>query len=412
MPFSAGTFSRIYNWATEGASPPISIAKLDTQEADLASGLSNCILRDGTGLPTAATPWNSQNLTGVGTFSAVTVAASSTITSSSTVTGTAMIPTGSSVPANGMYLSAANTVAFASNTTLRASVNSTGNWTFAAPSSGSSATINGVAGSDPLTLATSGGADGRCTISFTNTLSSSKSYTIGVDAAGGTTKSFDIRDITRGVVPFSVGTNGNVTINAPSSGTALTVNGVLGQPSGSFAASGSATVQIQNDATYGYAGTTTNHGFSLISNGNSRLLISNTGAISINAPASGTALAVTGVGGAAGLVVTGSASTPANSIGSSSTAFTVDCSKSNVHYVTMTGNVAGGSMTISNMQDGQTINLVVTNGAGPYTLGNATGVKWPGGVVGALTATNGAIDIITITQVNSVKYATIAKGFA
>lgn len=72
MPFSAGTFSRLYSWVTEQASPPIEIAKLDTQEADIATGLSNCILRDGTGVPTAATDWNGQKITGLADAAAAT----------------------------------------------------------------------------------------------------------------------------------------------------------------------------------------------------------------------------------------------------------------------------------------------------------------------------------------------------
>lgn len=53
-----------------------------------------------------------------------------------------IIVTGATVPANGIYLSAANTLAFSSNTTLRGSVNSTGNWSFATPGSGIGATFN------------------------------------------------------------------------------------------------------------------------------------------------------------------------------------------------------------------------------------------------------------------------------
>ena len=49
---------------------------------------------------------------------------------SSTATATAFIPTGSSVPTNGMYLSAANTLNFATNTTNRLSISSTGAATF------------------------------------------------------------------------------------------------------------------------------------------------------------------------------------------------------------------------------------------------------------------------------------------
>lgn len=72
MAFSGGVFSRLYSWATEQASPPLEIAKLDTQEEDFATGLSNCILRDGTGIPTAATPWNSQRITTLGAATART----------------------------------------------------------------------------------------------------------------------------------------------------------------------------------------------------------------------------------------------------------------------------------------------------------------------------------------------------
>jgi len=66
VPFSSGTFTPVYNWTTESAAAPIEIAKLDGQDADMATGLSNCILRDGTGLPTATIPFNSQRISGLG----------------------------------------------------------------------------------------------------------------------------------------------------------------------------------------------------------------------------------------------------------------------------------------------------------------------------------------------------------
>ena len=59
MPFNgSGTFSLTYTWATEAASPPIAISKLDTQEQDIAAGLSNCITRDGQTTITANIPFN------------------------------------------------------------------------------------------------------------------------------------------------------------------------------------------------------------------------------------------------------------------------------------------------------------------------------------------------------------------
>lgn len=72
MAFSGGVFSRLYNWATEQLSSPIEISKLDAQEEDIATALSNCILRDGTGLPTASIPFNGQLITGLGDAAAAT----------------------------------------------------------------------------------------------------------------------------------------------------------------------------------------------------------------------------------------------------------------------------------------------------------------------------------------------------
>lgn len=71
MPFnSSGTFSRLYQWATEALSPPIAVSDLDTQEEDIASGLSNCVLRDGTGKPTADVDWNGYRVTNLGAATA------------------------------------------------------------------------------------------------------------------------------------------------------------------------------------------------------------------------------------------------------------------------------------------------------------------------------------------------------
>jgi hypothetical protein len=67
MPFNgSGTYSVVYNFVTEAASAPIEIAKLDGQFSDMATALSNCILRDGTGLPTSTIDWNTQRITNLG----------------------------------------------------------------------------------------------------------------------------------------------------------------------------------------------------------------------------------------------------------------------------------------------------------------------------------------------------------
>jgi hypothetical protein len=58
--------------------------------------------------------------------------------------------TSSTVPANGIYLPAANTLGVATNTTERISVNASGAVTVLAPTAGDSVTINGLSGSQAL----------------------------------------------------------------------------------------------------------------------------------------------------------------------------------------------------------------------------------------------------------------------
>lgn len=73
----------------------------------------------------------------------VTIASGSLTTSSGSNTAQSFIPTSSSVPTNGMYLSGANTVAFATNSVLRLTLESSGGMTLASGSlSVSSGTIN------------------------------------------------------------------------------------------------------------------------------------------------------------------------------------------------------------------------------------------------------------------------------
>lgn len=65
------------------------------------------------------------NVNGTGNFSGALSGTSASF--SSTVTATALIPTGASIPTNGMYLSAANTLAFSTNSLNRVTISSAGN---------------------------------------------------------------------------------------------------------------------------------------------------------------------------------------------------------------------------------------------------------------------------------------------
>lgn len=68
MPFNgAGTFVRLYNW-TNDASNGIDIlaSRFDAEDNDFANALSNCITRDGQGVPITSISWNGQRITNLG----------------------------------------------------------------------------------------------------------------------------------------------------------------------------------------------------------------------------------------------------------------------------------------------------------------------------------------------------------
>lgn len=66
MPFQSGVFKRIYNWTQDAANKvPITPSEFDNDGADVALALSNCILRDGTGVPVVDLPMAGHGLTGI-----------------------------------------------------------------------------------------------------------------------------------------------------------------------------------------------------------------------------------------------------------------------------------------------------------------------------------------------------------
>ena len=66
----SGNYTLNFTFATEAASPPIAISKLDTEFAGIAAGLSLAILRNGNGKPTANIDWNAQKITNLGNATA------------------------------------------------------------------------------------------------------------------------------------------------------------------------------------------------------------------------------------------------------------------------------------------------------------------------------------------------------
>lgn len=75
MPFLAGVFSRTFSAVSDAAAGiKISSTHFDTLTADIATGLSTCLLKDGTQTVTANIPFANFQLTGVGSATARTAA--------------------------------------------------------------------------------------------------------------------------------------------------------------------------------------------------------------------------------------------------------------------------------------------------------------------------------------------------
>ncbi len=69
----AGTFVRLYSWAAEKlAGHAISSTKMDAEMDGFATGLSNCLTRDGQSTPSATIPFNNQRISGLGDATANT----------------------------------------------------------------------------------------------------------------------------------------------------------------------------------------------------------------------------------------------------------------------------------------------------------------------------------------------------
>lgn len=294
--------------------------------------------------------------------------------------------------------------------TARATWSATGNAVFNAPNSGTTLTLNNTGSTNALVIATSGGADGRAVASFSNTVSSTKEYTIGIDTQGGTTKSFDIRDITRGAVPFSIGTSGNVSIAAPSSGTTLTLTGLDGQYSFRLVSSGTGDrlriVQFASGSgvTLDVADsgeTTTARPLTLgASNGTVNLrgtsvVVGAAGNVTIAAPSSGTALTVNAVAGSAAALFQAAAASTATAVwnlaGSAyqfslnlttGNAFTIRDAIRSTDVVTIsstgaltlaTPSVSTPTLTINGFPGAATTALVVETAATSFTLSSRLG---------------------------------------
>lgn len=111
---------------------------------------------------------------------------------------------------------------------------------------------------------------------------------------------------------------------------------------------------------------------------------------------------------------TGNAQTTPFAVSFSATAMTLDCTESNVFTTTFTANVTVAP-TISNPQNGQTINWFITqDGTGGRTMTWPSSFKWADATTPQLSTAANAVDLLVATYLTSTSawYATLSKGFA
>lgn len=284
------------------------------------------------------------------------------------------IVTGSTIPANGIYLPSANSLGFATNSTKRGQWNSTGGLTIDQPTSGTSLTVNrssdGTFESQALTT-------GNLT-QINTTVADATGVTMNVTGTVARSLKFSIF----GTTAVDISSTRNVTINAPSSGTSLSVSSVAGGIPIQWN-DGTLTGGISLSSSQVQFGSTSNHAASFYTNNLTRMSIAAAGNVTINAPDSGVALDVAGNGvntqisfGAAGAYSAG--------------AF----NKGALHY-----NTSGGVLTLAARSNaGNTsINFNVSNGGTdrtPLSISNVGAVTVATPASGtALTVAGGGLAV-------------------
>lgn len=296
------------------------------------------------------------------------------------------------------------------NNTARMAISNVGNVTINPPNSGTALAITAVStGTAQSNTVSVGqrvlyGTDGTRAFSIVPT-------TNGINLATETAHNLVLQ--TNAADRVTVSNAGIITINAPSSaGNTLTAIGRTG--SSSF---------VSQNAT---SGSSSEYHFQATNGTDSdfNLLLSQVGAASKYAHLFTATATPLYLGTSATIRVTvtpsgnttfsGAASTNPVVVTFNATTMTLNAVLSNVFTTTFTAPVTVAP-TISNPQDGQTMNWFITQDAtGNRTMTWPTSFKWPGGTVGVLSTAANSVDLLVATYraTTGFWYATLSKGFA
>ena len=159
------------------------------------------------------------------TFNTAGTATVNTLTSNGTVTGTSLIPSGATVPTNGMFLPATNSVGFATASTERMRIDSAGNMGIGTTTAGSRLTVSAVGAGTTLVSTFTTNVTGSYIGFFDGTTSDRPMI-------GSVAVNFVIR--TSGSERMRIDASGNVGIGTVTPGYKLQVNGSFAAITKSF----------------------------------------------------------------------------------------------------------------------------------------------------------------------------------
>ena len=284
------------------------------------------------------------------------------------------------------------------------SIGNAGNVTINAPSSGDALVVKG--GTNTIDMWAPAANTGTVLRGYDNLGSTAVGYLDFVNGTGGvggatevvlaglaSTANDYVTIVAGSARRLQISGTGNVTINAPSSGTTLALTSVSGQygivitgttSSGSiqFIDGGAGNQKFAIGSGLGTVGTL---GFYDVTNSATRMSIAGTGGVTINAPSSGNPLTVTQNSGSSALVINGAAATAFNAIQmtqgaqtswylyqkAGDTAFRIYGGQDTI-VCTPAGNVSipapssGASLTVTGLATGSNAGLIVNAGDAYY----------------------------------------------
>lgn len=191
--------------------------------SDVAAALTQSVSKDGQTAMTGALNMGNNAITNVSSLSTNAITSAS-LTFSGSITANAFIPNSATVPTMGLY-GITNTLSLSTATTLRYSINSTGNHVIAAPTAGVAQAISGFAGSAVQALTGSG------TGTIKSLTDGTRTATMGTVAGGyewRVTSNHSFALGANNTIFFTIASTGNISTVAPTSGVGLTVAGFAG----------------------------------------------------------------------------------------------------------------------------------------------------------------------------------------